>query len=138
MQFLSKILSFVLTAHLLVATSGPPLVYNFCGEMLVSITVGVAQQEDCTTEKAECNESDCYEQDYCHNEVHISEFHPEYLTEQSQFNSFERISTLLHSATLVSFVLPRNNSAFVVSISQIESFPRRYSDIPILFRSLLI
>lgn len=125
-------------AHLLVATSGPPLVYNFCGEMLVSITVGVAQQEDCAIEKAECNESDCCEQDYCHNEVHISEFHPEYLTEQSQFNSFELISTLLHSATLVSFVLPRNNGAFVVSISQIELSPRRYSDIPILFRSLLI
>lgn len=138
MEFLSKILSFVLIAHLLVATSGPPLIYNFCGETLVSITVGVAEQEDCSIEDVECDKSNCCEQDYCHIEVHISEFHPEYTFGQSQFNSFELSAPLFHSATLVSSVLPRDNRIPIRVISPVEYFPRRHGDIPILFRSLLI
>lgn len=135
MKLLSKILSFVLTAHLLIAISGPPLVYHFCGEKMESIAVGKAKQCDCNHD--ESDPADCCEKDCCHNELHVSEFHPDGV-----------LTTLTLAPTafvsILYAVLPPA-SAFAVSekhavctVAFDTHPPARSSDIPVLFRSLLI
>ncbi|MCU0426691.1 MAG: hypothetical protein MUF71_13805 [Candidatus Kapabacteria bacterium] len=136
MQYFSKILSFVLVAHLLVATSGPPLVYHFCGEKMDSVAIGSAKKCDCNHEE-NADAADCCEKDCCHNELHVSEFHP---------NGLLTVPTIAPESlfAVLNIVLPFSSSSpvsekhLVCTIAFDTHPPARSSDIPVLFRSLLI
>lgn len=135
MKFLSKILSFVLTAHLLVATSGPPLVYHFCGENMDSVAVGKAKQCDCNHD--ESDSADCCEKDCCHNEVHVSEFHPDGVLSTLTLAPNVLVTTL-HAVLPSTFASTLSEKHTVCTITFDTHPTARSSDIPVLFRSLLI
>ena len=135
MRLFSKILSFVLTAHLLVAISGPPLVYHFCGEKMDSISIGSAKKCDCNHE--ESDSADCCEKDCCHNELHVSEFNPDGVLTASTAAPTASVSILYAVLPSVSaFAVSEKHAICTVAFDTHP--PSRSSDIPVLFRSLLI
>ncbi len=135
MKLLSKILSFVLSAHLLIAISGPPLVYHFCGEKMDSISVGKAKQCDCNHD--ESDSSDCCENDCCHNEVHVSEFHPDGVLGALTLAPNPLVATL-HAILPPTLAITLSEKHTVCTVAFDTHPPARSSDIPVLFRSLLI
>ncbi len=135
MQFLSKILSFVLTAYLLLATSSVPLVYHFCGDEMESVSIGAAKQCDCKHD--EHDDSDCCAKDCCHNELHVSDFHPDVLLNTPTVVSNSLVATLHAVLPFSSFVVA-SEKCMVCALTFDTHPPARSSDIPVLFRSLLI
>lgn len=135
MKILSQILATVLVVQLLVATSSIPLVYHFCGDEVESVSVGVAKQCDC--QHNDQDEDDSCAKDCCRNELHISEFHPDALL-SAPIVPPTSLFAALH------IVLPFSSPASayekhpVCTIAFDTHPPARSSDIPILFRSLLI
>ena len=136
MKFLSKILSLVLTAHLLIAISGPPLVYHFCGEKIESIAIGKAKQCDCNHD--ESDPADCCEKDCCHNELHVSEFHPDGVLSSFIIAPNVLVATTLHVLLPPVFTGTLSEKHTVCTLAFDTHPPARSSDIPVLFRSLLI
>lgn len=140
MKLLSKILSFVLTAHLLIAISGPPLVYHFCGEEMESIAIGKAKQCDCNHDESSDKTSDaadCCEKDCCHNEVHVNEFHPDGVL-TSLIIVPNALFATLHAILPSNLATTLSEKHTVCTVAFDTHPPARSSDIPVLFRSLLI
>jgi hypothetical protein len=140
MKFLSKILSFVLTAHLLIAISGPPLVYHFCGEKIDSIAIGTAKKCDCNHDESNDTSSDaadCCEKDCCHNELHVSEFHPDGVL--TAFTAAPNAFVATLHAVLPPVLAHSLSEKHTVCATAFDTHPpARSSDIPVLFCSLLI
>jgi hypothetical protein len=135
MQFLSKISTFVLIAHLLVATSGVPLVYHFCGEKIDSVSIGKAKQCACNHDDAN-DENSCCEKDCCHDELAVSKLNLDFLLVSSLIAS-ELLATPL--VAMLPFLLATPPQSPIHAITLVDhSPPHRPSDIPVLFRSLLI
>jgi hypothetical protein len=135
MKLFSKIVSIVLTAHLLVAISGPPLVYHFCGEEMDSVSIGSAKKCDCNHDEGDS--ADCCEKDCCHNELHVSEFHPDGVLAALTLAPTAFVSILYAVLPPASaFVVSEKHAVCTVAFD--THHPARSSDIPVLFRSLLI
>jgi hypothetical protein len=136
MKLFSKIVSIVLTAHLLIAISGPPLVYHFCGEKMDSISIGSAKKCDCNHDESN-NAADCCEKDCCHDEVHVSEFHPDGVLGSLIIAPNALVATL-HAILPPTFAITLSEKHTVCIVAFDTHPPARSSDIPVLFRSLLI
>lgn len=136
MRLLSNILTLVLLAHLLVATSGVPLVYHFCGGEMDSVSLGSAKKCDCQHEETESDDNTCCEKDCCHDELTVNKLDLNILLSSTHLTS-ELLATPL--LTTLPFVLRMPTQEPVHSFGFVEhSPPLRHLDIPILFRSLLI
>lgn len=145
MRFSTQILSFVLIAHLLVATSGPPLMYTFCGERLVDVSVSllatnIVEHDGCSAEQPQCEDYQCcsQSQESCHIEIHTTKFHPEYLAPQSSPIFSQYVVSLFQQKIAFFILFPQTPLQSIPSISPADSPHRQYADLPILFRSLLI
>lgn len=137
MQFLFKISTILLIAHLLVATSGIPVVYHFCGGTLDTVSIGTSQQCACNHDETDNEEgnSSCAK-DCCHDELTVSKLECTFLLESSVVQS-DLVATLL--VAMHPFLLATPPQQPVHTIAHTEhSPPYRSSDIPVLFRSLLI
>lgn len=137
MQLFSKISTFVLIAHLLVATSGIPVVYHFCGGTLETVSIGTSQQCACNHDETDNEEgnSSCA-RDCCHDELTVSKLECTFLLESSIAQSDLVVTPLV---SMRPFLLATPPQPPVHTIAHTEhSPPHRSSDIPVLFRSLLI
>jgi hypothetical protein len=137
MQFLSNIATFALLTHLLIATSGLPFAYHFCSGELISVSLGEAVPAcECHPDEATDDANSCCDKDCCQYEVTVSKL---------DFDGVFLFSFLAHIGcgapveALTSFSLISTPKILSSSLALFEHFPpHRSSDIPVLFRSLLI
>jgi hypothetical protein len=142
MQFLRIILSTIsaiLALNLLVATSGLPVVYHFCGDSISSVSLGVSAATPSTDTGCDCpadDDTDCAK-DCCRTELHVSELHTDALL------PFVEAAPQLASASVSVMpfcaVLFAGNHRLSYSLAHdTTSPPFRPFDLPVLYRSLLI
>jgi hypothetical protein len=140
MKLLRTILSLVSAFHLVIATSGVPLAYMFCGDNFTSWTFAhPANTEQKCEVPDECESTSCCEDmtdNKCHTELHIVQLSIDAV--QAASHQVENISSPL--IALVPNLSHSHSSAQIriLHASFLDKPPPHSFDRTIRFRSLLI
>lgn len=139
-RFVAPCISLCVALNLLLATSGLPIVWHFCGSEIDSVSfVNVDGKTDTKAERCEeCpQKDDCPEQQptCCHDELHIDKLQTEFL------QTDKHVLTSLH-LVVAAFVCAGHNlpilSQQAPMLAALDKPPPRTQDIPVLFCSFLI
>jgi hypothetical protein len=140
MKFIRAILPLIAAFHLVIATSGVPLAYMFCGETFCSWSFATTVAAEQQNEKPEnCDVASCcadMAETECHTELHLAQL-PLDALQAASYHVPQAISPLIAFVPIEAHTAP-----IVQTLASHASFldkpPPRSFDRTIRFRSLLI